>query len=158
MCANVFVRKDGKILMLKRSPQKRFAPNYVHPIGGKIDLNENPYDGAERELMEESGIRVKNMRLEAVFMEITPNLKWGSSHNWLIFHFSGDYDSGELSKTDEGEFVWLDVNEVPRQDLFPSVQQEIGHILNPNDGTVFATFSYDEDWNIVKRHEGLCVV
>ncbi|MDP3769879.1 MAG: NUDIX hydrolase, partial [bacterium] len=58
VCANIFVRKDGKYLLLKRSPEKKYAPSVIHPIGGKVDPNENPYTGAQRELFEEAGIKV----------------------------------------------------------------------------------------------------
>ena len=68
VCANIFVKKDGKYLLLKRSPHKKFAPNFIHPIGGKIDADENPYLGVLRELKEEAGIIVKKVRLEAVIL------------------------------------------------------------------------------------------
>ena len=64
--ANIFVRKDGKYLMLKRSIHKNVAPGFVHPYGGKMNISENPYEAAEREVLEEAGIRVKNLRTEAV--------------------------------------------------------------------------------------------
>ena len=51
ICANIFVRKDGKYLLLKRSPLKKYAPNVIHPIGGKVDQGENPYTSAQRELL-----------------------------------------------------------------------------------------------------------
>ena len=72
MCTNVFVRKDGKYLLLKRSPHKKYAPNVVHPIGGKVDPDENPYTGAEREVLEETGIKIKNMKLECCILELQP--------------------------------------------------------------------------------------
>ncbi|HEY4518233.1 MAG TPA: NUDIX domain-containing protein [Candidatus Paceibacterota bacterium] len=158
ICANIFVRKDGKYLLLKRSPNKKYAPNVIHPIGGKVDQGENPYTAAKRELLEEAGIKVKNMRLEAVNMEIKP-VK-GEDENWLIFHFSGDYESGELLTTEEGEFVFIDPKDVPNQDLFPSVKPIIDHILNPSDGTVFFTVVYDDEGKVVKASENidLCVV
>jgi 8-oxo-dGTP pyrophosphatase MutT (NUDIX family) len=148
ICANIFVRKDGKYLLLKRSPLKKYAPNVVHPIGGKVDANENPYRAAQRELLEEAGITVKNMRLEAVNFEIKPNKD--EDENWLIFHFSGDYNSGELATTEEGEFVLLNPEDVPKQNLFPSVRPIIDHILNPDDGTVFFTLAYDENGNVIE--------
>ena len=158
ICANIFVRKDGKYLLLKRSPQKKYAPNVIHPIGGKVDPNENPYAGAQRELLEEAGIKVKNMRLEAVIMEIKPVKD--EDENWLIFHFSADYDSGELITTEEGEFVYLDAGEIPKQDLFPSVRPIIQHILNPKDGTVFFTVSYDDNGKVVEETKSisLCTI
>jgi 8-oxo-dGTP pyrophosphatase MutT (NUDIX family) len=59
MCADVFIRKDGKYLLMKRSPLKKYAPNIISPFGGKIDQNENPYDGAIREIKEEVGVDIK---------------------------------------------------------------------------------------------------
>src|SRR3989338_6903346 len=106
MCGHIFVRKDGKYLILKRSSEKRYAPGVVHPIGGKIDQNEEPLTGAQRELFEEAGIRVKNVKLEAIILEVSPDYT-RKEENWLIFHFSGDYDSGEIQQTEEGEIVLL---------------------------------------------------
>lgn len=153
ICANIFVRKDGKYLLLKRSLQKKYAPNVIHPIGGKVDPNENPYIGAQRELLEEAGIKVKNMRLEAIIMEIKP-VK-GEDKNWLIFHFSADYELGELITTEEGEFVYFDSDEILKQDLFPSVRPIIQHILNPKDGTVFFTLEYDSEGNVVEQTKNI---
>ncbi|MCX6790667.1 MAG: hypothetical protein NTV62_00535, partial [Candidatus Gribaldobacteria bacterium] len=55
-----------------------------------------------------------------------------------------------LIKTEEGEFVWLKPEEIIKQDLFPSVKQVIANILNPNDSTIFATFEYDENGQIIE--------
>ncbi len=55
MCANMFVHNDGKILVLKRSENKKIAPGYFHPAGGKVDPNEEPLQAAKRELLEEAG-------------------------------------------------------------------------------------------------------
>lgn len=158
ICANIFVRKDGKYLLLKRSAHKRYAPSVVHPIGGKVDGDENPYTAAQREVLEEAGITVKNMRLEAVVLEIKPAKD--ESENWLIFHFSADYDSGKLASTEEGEFVLLHPEDILKQNLFPSVREIIPHILNPHDGTVFLTTTYDENENIITTSivKDVCVV
>lgn len=144
--------------MLKRSGKKKFAPGVVHPIGGKVDLDENPFVAAQREVFEEAGIKVKNMRLEAVILEVIPHKEM--PNNWLIFHFSADYASGTLRDTEEGGFVWLAPQEIPRQRLFPSVRAVMRNILNPKDGTVFATFEYDEQGKIVSQTRKIdkCVV
>lgn len=140
ICANVFIRKDGKYLLMKRSSEKKYAPNKIHPFGGKIDRDENPYIGAVREIKEEVGISIKNLKLEAVILELTDEKELPV--NWLIFHFSADYDSGEVKITEEGEIVYLTAEEIRSSDLFPSVKSIIDNILNPNDGTVFTTNSY----------------
>ncbi|PIR42356.1 hypothetical protein COV25_03440 [candidate division WWE3 bacterium CG10_big_fil_rev_8_21_14_0_10_35_32] len=47
MCANMFVRKDGKILVLKRSEHKKIASGFFHSAGGKVDKNEEPLQAAK---------------------------------------------------------------------------------------------------------------
>lgn len=157
ICANVFVRKDDKYLVLRRSPFKKWLPNIIHPIGGKVDLNENPYEAARREVLEEAGIKIKNVKLEAVILEIAPVLN--DSTNWLIFNFSADYDSGEVLTTDEGTLEWHTADEIKAEKLSPSIREVIDHILSPDDGTVFATMYYDEKKEvIVDKKINICVI
>jgi len=157
LCANCLIRKNGKFLVLRRSKRKKYAPGVVHLVGGKIDLDENPYSAAIREVYEETGVKVENVRLEAVFLELKPVL--GEPYNWLIFHFSADYKEGNVKETEEGELLWLTGEEVKRQNLFPSVRPVIEHILDKETGTVFATFEYDDQkQNIIKQTLGFCVV
>jgi 8-oxo-dGTP diphosphatase len=141
ICANVFIRKDNKYLVMKRSPFKKYLPNYIHPVGGKVDPDENPYITAQREVLEETGLKIKNIRLEALLLELKPEKD--KPHNWLIFHFSADYDFGDIIPTEEGELLWLTEEELKRQPLFASVKLVIEHILNKEKGTVFATIEYD---------------
>ncbi len=157
ICTNVFVRKDNKYLILKRSEQKKYAPGVYHPVGGKVDPNENPYTTAEREVSEEAGIKIKDLRLEAVLLEISPVRD--EPYNWLVFHFSADYDSGDVIKTEEGELMWLTKEEILSKELFPSVRPVIRHILDEEKGTVFATFEYDENKEkIIKSQIDLCAL
>jgi len=157
ICANVFVRKDGKYLLMKRSADKKYAPNRIHPFGGKIDKDENPYEGAVREIKEEVGIDIKNLKLEAVILEKTDEKDLPV--NWLIFHFSADYDKGEVNINEEGEVVYLTEEEIKNADLFPSVKSIIDHILNPKDGTVFTTNSYHGfESGLVEESKNICIV
>lgn len=157
VCANVFIRKDGKYLLLKRSNKKRYAPGLIHPFGGKIDQDENPYVGAIREIKEEVGIDIKNLKLEAVILELQHEEKLPV--NWLIFHFSADDERGEIIKTDEGEAVLLTKEEVESANLFPSVKSIIDNILNPNDGTVFTTNSYERfESGLKELSKNICVI
>jgi 8-oxo-dGTP pyrophosphatase MutT (NUDIX family) len=149
MCVNVFIRKDGKYLMLKRASGKSFAPDVVHPIGGKIEPDEPPFLAAQREVLEEARIKIKNIRLEAVVLELKPYK--GTEGNWLIFHFTADYDSGQIGQTDEGELVMLEEKEIYKQNLFPSIREIIHHIFDPNDGTVFAAFERDKEGKINQK-------
>lgn len=150
--ANIFVRKDNKYLVLRRSPHKEVLPNLISPIGGKIDHAEDPLMAAQRELFEEAGVKVKNIRLEAVVTEVLSPDDSQYKNNWLIFHFSGDWESGEATTSDEGELLWMTEEELLQSPMFPSVKTVLPHILNPDDSTVFARFEYDKERNITERH------
>lgn len=142
ICANVFIRKDGKYLLMKRSANKKYAPNKIHPFGGKMDKGENPFVGAAREVKEEVGVEIENLKLEAIVLELSPDKNLEA--NWMVFYFSADYKSGEVIINEEGKAIYLTADEVKKADLFPSVKTIIDNILDVNDGVVFTTNSYEE--------------
>jgi len=143
ICANIIVKKDGKFLLIKRSEQKRFAPGYVHPIGWKVDENEDPLVTAIRELQEETGLSVKNIKLEAVITEIAPPPDF--KENRQIFHFSWEYDGGMIETCDEWEFVRYTKEELLEQKLFPSVKPIINYLLDEKTGTIFTSYRYTSE-------------
>ncbi len=53
------IKKDDKYLILHRSPKAKVFPNYWDFPGGKLEPGEEPFDGIEREVMEETGIKIK---------------------------------------------------------------------------------------------------
>ena len=119
ICANVFVRDGERYLLLKRSAKKKRAPWYIHPIGGKVDSDEDPLQAAQRELLEEADITVSNIALKAVITEIRP-IQW-EDENRLIFRFPWDYNGEQVIDCEEGEFLWLTKREIVQQKLFPSL-------------------------------------
>jgi len=98
---------------------------------------------------------VDNIRLEAVITELSP---YHENENWLIFYFSGTYKSGEVAKSPEGEFLWLNKKEIidQRQNLIPSVRVIIDYILDINQGTVFASFTHDGLDNVKTKDFQIC--
>lgn len=156
MSANFIVKKDDKYLLLKRSPLKHVAPNVFHPPGGKIDSAEDPLKAAQRELLEESGLTAKNISFDAIVTDIHPKENTTYKSNWLIFYFSGDYESGEVQKTDEGEFIWLTMEELLSQPMFPSFKAIVKNIFNPQIATTFARFEYDIQGNLLSQEITVC--
>jgi 8-oxo-dGTP diphosphatase len=64
----VFIFKDGKFLMMKRQGSHG-AGTWSLP-GGHLEFNESFEDTARREVMEETGLTVKNVRFGAVTNDI----------------------------------------------------------------------------------------
>jgi 8-oxo-dGTP pyrophosphatase MutT (NUDIX family) len=144
MAANMFVKRDGKLLVIRRSIHKTYMPGFVQPVGGKVNINEGPLQAAERELLEEAGLTVKNIHLEAVLTDIHKD----GINNWQVFHFSGDYDGGETPPSiDEGELLWLTPGEIKEQKILDSIRKIADNIYSPNHEIIFAEYEWDEDNN-----------
>ncbi|HKC04405.1 MAG TPA: NUDIX domain-containing protein [Patescibacteria group bacterium] len=157
LVSNVLIRKDGKFLLMKRSAKKKYAPGRIHPFGGKLDPDENPYVGAVREIKEEVGIKIKNLKLEAIVLELQHEEELPV--NWLVFYFRADYESGEIISSEEGEAVFLTEYEIKSADLFPSFKSIINNILTPTDGTVFTTNGYEGfETGLHELAKNICVV
>ncbi|AJT66795.3 MutT-like protein [Streptomyces lydicus] len=56
------VRDDGRVLAIRRADNGTWEPP-----GGVLELDERPEDGAVREVLEETGIRVSVERLTGVY-------------------------------------------------------------------------------------------
>jgi 8-oxo-dGTP diphosphatase len=53
------IKKGNKYLILLREPNDRFYPKHWDFAGGSIELGETPILSIEREVMEETGFKVK---------------------------------------------------------------------------------------------------
>jgi 8-oxo-dGTP diphosphatase len=155
MCSNLFLKKGDQYLMIKRSESKKYLPGYLQSIGGKIEPNEDPYDAAVRELVEESGLTAKNIKLEAVITHCCTLA--GSEHDWLVYYFSGEYDGGELIPCDEGELLWLRSEEFTEYKVLEPLRIILPNIFNPKDGTVFERVIHrEDDNNIIDSKVKIC--
>ena len=107
----VFVRKDGKVLMGKRSGKS--APGHWCPPGGKLEMNEDVYECARRETLEEAGIEISNLRLIAVTNDIWPEMKT----HFITLHFAANWKSGEVHLAEPDAFEtweWRTWDDLPK--------------------------------------------
>jgi mutator protein MutT len=56
------IEKDGKILLLKRSEKYEHLNNAWDIPGGRINFGEDPKDGLTREIQEETGLQIKEIK------------------------------------------------------------------------------------------------
>lgn len=100
-----YLQKDNKTLMIHRIKKK----NDVHAgkwngLGGKLKEGETPEEGVLREVLEESGFKLKDPILKG-FLTFPA---FSESETWYVFVFRATDFSGKLSKSDEGELEWVD--------------------------------------------------
>lgn len=104
----VLVKKDGKVLMGKR---KKYPPKWGLP-GGKIEFGENLEKSILREIDEEVGIKVKNLKFGTVTNEIFDEI----GEHYVSVIMTADYDSGEVVLKEPEkceEWKWFDWNNLP---------------------------------------------
>lgn len=125
----VFIRKDGKILMGHRMGSH--GSNTWSLPGGKLDFGESVEVCAQREVWEETNLKIKNIRAgpytNDVFVE--------NNLHYITLFLVADYDLGELKimePTKCKEWRWVDWNDLPHP-LFLPLQNLQKMDFNPLD-------------------------
>lgn len=112
------------VLLLQRSPNKNYAPNFYTGIGGKIgDLpgfeNETPVDSAYRELAEESenAFTKENIKLEEFARCIYES-------GLRLYYFYGLYPKQTIPhiNPNDGTLAWVNTSELPNKDIILTTQ------------------------------------
>ena len=118
-----FVQKDGKYLMLHRNINKRIMPGVWMAPGGKREFNEGLFEATRREILEETGLLIKNLRIR-----VAANAYIKDLDQEIFFHFiTADYASGVVKQNPEdGELKWLTFEEIGKLD---NLLAEIKYIL-----------------------------
>ena len=57
------LKKGTKFLILLRAPNAERFPGYWDFPGGKLEINEDPFAGIEREVFEETSLKIKALKV-----------------------------------------------------------------------------------------------
>lgn len=130
------IKKQNKYLICKRSPfEKAFPEKWCVP-GGKIeckdfintlkDTSSHWLDIFEktlqREIFEETGIKIKNMGYVSNLAFIRPN-----GFSTLIVSLYAEHDEGEviLNKDELTEYAWVTLEQAKKYDLIENIYEQI---------------------------------
>ncbi|OGI14834.1 hypothetical protein A3K63_03940 [Candidatus Micrarchaeota archaeon RBG_16_49_10] len=121
-----FVRKDGKYLMLHRNPTKKLMPDVWMAPGGHIERNEGLFEATRREIFEETGLKIKNLKIK-----VTGNA-YLKDMEMFFFFITADYASGKVKDNPEdGELVWLEPKNILKLDnLLAELKEVLPHVFN----------------------------
>ena len=111
-----------------------------YPTGGKVRTGEMPEDGVAREVYEETGLRVTNLRHHGVvtcfFGKETPPV-------WAVQIFSTSDFTGDLKESSEGALRWFPISDIPYHETWEDDRHWLPLLL---EGKRFSgEFIYDED-------------
>jgi 8-oxo-dGTP diphosphatase len=114
-------RKDGKILVLKRSAIDDHKPGVWETVGGGIEEELDPQKALMREIKEEAGIKVKILEPFNIFTftKDTGEFKVGIT-------FICDFISGKIKLSNEHcEFKWIYPKDFNNMKSVTSLHSEI---------------------------------
>lgn len=125
-----FVRKNGKYLMLKRHESKQIMPGVWMAPGGTREHSEGLFACARREILEETGLKIRNLSIRAVGTAHLKDLK-----QEIHFHFlTADFSSGRLKpETGVGKLMWLKSAEILQlENLLSEHKFVLPHVFGNN--------------------------
>lgn len=144
----VFIKKDAKYLMLHRHSSKNIMPNVWLAPGDKREHNEGLFEAARREVSEETGLKIKNLKIK-----VAGNTYLKDIDQEIFFHFLvADWASGEVvEETDVGELVWLTPKQIYKLDnLLAELKKVLSHIFSKNSKVISYKSVYSEGNNMTE--------
>ena len=100
-----YIERDGKYLMLHRvKKQNDVNRDKWIGIGGKLEEGESPFDCIRREVREETGLTLSNIRYRGIITFVSN--EFGTEYMHLFS--SDDFTGKMLDSCDEGVLEWIE--------------------------------------------------
>lgn len=141
-----FVTHGADVLLLKGAPTKRIWPNRYNGLGGHVERREGAAAAARREIREEAGLEVRDLRLRGVI-----TIDTGEAAGIGLYVFTAEALSRETVASVEGTLEWVPAARAVELDLVEDLFTLLPHVLaQPDNAPPFsATYHYDDHDRLV---------
>lgn len=111
-CGAMILNDKGETLLIKRASKSRNESGcWAHP-GGAVEFGESVEDAIRREIREEIGVEVGELR----FMGFLNHILHDDGQHWLALHYFAKITSGEPKNLEPGcvdEIRWFALDNLP---------------------------------------------
>ena len=109
-----YAENNGRWLMMHRTKKSvdENAGKWIG-LGGHLQENETPEECVRREVREEAGLELRNLRLRVILTFILPD--WG---NELTFLYTAEAEDTPLPECSEGVLQWIQKEQVMNLSLW----------------------------------------
>lgn len=135
------IHHDNQILLQNRV--KKDWTGYTLP-GGHVEPGESIVDACIREMKEETGLTVSNVKLCGI-----KQFPDGDSR-YLVFLFKTDCFEGEIHSSDEGKMEWVDLDKLDRYHTVSDLK-ELLHVMVREDLNEFQYVIQGDEWIVNLR-------
>lgn len=130
------VQDGDRVLMLNRNHDH--FNGYIPP-GGKLEFPESPIEGAIREVKEETGLDIKNLKFKGIYEYVNEKAR----DRYIIYNYiTQDYSGDLLLHTAEGQPEWIHINELHSIPMQQSIRRRIPYFFK--EGTFEIHVVWDE--------------
>jgi ADP-ribose pyrophosphatase len=113
---------QNRVLLVKRKHEP--AKDFWAIPGGKVKFGETLQQAAEREILEETGVRIKAGKAVYAFDLIDEDKQSGCPFHYVIIDLESCYLGGEVKAGDDaGEAGWFDKTEIKKLNLNNNTKQ-----------------------------------
>lgn len=141
-----FVTSGQDVLLLKGAPNKKIWAGKYNGLGGHVERGEGVYAAARREIREEAGIGVTDLRLRGVV-----TIDSGEEPGIGLFVFTAQASQRETIASAEGALEWVPLDKVPTLNAVEDLPILTRHLFGrPPEAAPFgAHYHYDAGGHLV---------
>ncbi len=141
-----FVTSGPEVLLLRGAPTKRLWAGKYNGLGGHVERGESVHAAALREIREEAGLEVRDLRLRGVIaVDAGPAVGIG------LFVFTAEAQRRAVAASAEGTLHWVRPEHLAQLDAVEDLPTLLPYLLaRPLDAPCFgARYYYSADQKLV---------
>jgi len=125
-----FLKKEDKILILKRSNKVKSMKGLWAGISGIIEKNESPLQRAKIEIFEEVGINDDEIKLIKESDEMRIMSPQYENHEWEVYPFLFSTENPKIKLNwENSEYKWVNIDEIANYETVPSLDKVLFNLL-----------------------------